>query len=172
MIDSNQTDLEGDEEEHASTYLTFDLGKQTLGLEVSNVREILDMRKITPLPNAPHEVQGVVDVRGASVPVIDLKARLGIPSIEGGEDTRIVVIEVVEGETRKPLGILADRVRNVHQIPAAEIEPCPNLGSDHWDSRILQGITRSGSDLIVLIRLDQLFGHAGPVDLTGAMQHV
>ena len=173
MTDDSPTDLHQDEEEDtSSTYLTFDLGTQTLGVEVSNVREILDMQKITPLPNAPLEVQGVVDVRGSSIPVIDLKARLGIPAIEGSEDARIVVIEVAQGDARKPLGILADRVRDVDQISAEDIEPCPSVGDGQWDSRVLQGISRSGSDLIVLIRLDQLFGNAGPVDLSGAFQHV
>ena len=173
MIDDSQTDFLPDEEDDtASTYLTFDLGIQTLGVEVRNVREILDMQKITPLPNAPREVLGVVDVRGSSIPVVDLKSRLGIPSIEEGQDARIVVIEVAEGRTRKPLGILADRVRDVAQISEDEIEPCPSVGNGQWDSGILQGISRSGSDLIVLIRLDRLFGQDGPIDLSEAIQHV
>ena len=67
------------EEDISSTYLTFDLGDQTLGVEVRHVREILDLQKITRLPNAPMDVLGVVDVRGTSVPIIDLRARLGLP---------------------------------------------------------------------------------------------
>jgi purine-binding chemotaxis protein CheW len=171
MIDSNLHDrIQEGEEDTCSTYLTFDLGTQTLGIEVRNVREILDMQKITPLPNAPSEVQGVVDVRGSSVPVIDLKSRLGIHSIEDGQDARIVVIEIAEGASRKPLGILADRVRNVAQIAASDIEPCPSVGNGHWDSSVLQGISRSGSDLIVLIQLDKLFGNGSVIDLPEAMQ--
>lgn len=154
------------EEDSSSTYLTFDLGEQTLGVEVRHVREILDMQKITRLPNAPMDVQGVVDVRGVSVPVVDLKARLGIAAIESGQDARIVVIEIAAGAERKPLGILADRVRNVDQIPASEIEPCPSIGVGHWDSSILQGLSRRGQDLVVLIRLDRIFGEStGAFDL-------
>lgn len=148
------------EEDSSSTYLTFDLGEQTLGVEVRHVREILDMQRITRLPNAPMDVLGVVDVRGASVPVLDLKSRLGIPSIDGSEEARIVVIEITIGSQRKPLGILADRVRNVDQIPADEIEPCPSIGIGQWDTSILEGLSRRGSELIVLIRLDRIFGDA------------
>ena len=154
------------EDDSASTYVTFDLGEQTLGVEVRHVREILDMQRITPLPNAPMDVQGVVDVRGASVPVVDLRARLGIPSIESGHEARIVVIEIGSGSHRKPLGILADRVRNVDQIPADEIEPCPSIGVGHWDSSILQGLSRRGSDLVVLIRLDRIFSGAEELELS------
>ncbi|WP_299822364.1 chemotaxis protein CheW [uncultured Jannaschia sp.] len=148
------------EEDVFSTYLTFDVGEQTLGVEVRHVQEILDMRRITRLPNAPADVQGVVDVRDASIPVLDLKSRLGIPSIESGPDARIVVVEIATGDRRKPLGILADRVRNVDRIPVAEIQPCPSTGVGHWNSSILQGLSRRGSELVVLIRLDRIFGDA------------
>jgi len=146
------------EEDSSATYLTFDLGEQTLGVEVRHVREILNMQRITRLPNAPMDVQGVVDVRGTSVPVVDLKSRLGIPSIDCGQEARIVVIEIGSGAERKPLGILADRVRNVDQIPADEIEPCPSVGVGHWDNSVLKGLSRRGSELIVLIHLDRIFG--------------
>jgi purine-binding chemotaxis protein CheW len=148
------------EDDASSTYLTFDLGEQILGVEVRHVREILDMQRITRLPNAPIEVLGVVDVRGASVPIVDLKARLGVASLELGDEARIVVIEIDAGSGRKPLGILADRVRNVDQIGADEIETVPATGIAHWDAGILQGLSRRGPDLIVLIDLERVFGTA------------
>ncbi|MFC0200302.1 chemotaxis protein CheW [Paracoccus rhizosphaerae] len=147
------------EEDASSTYLTFDLSEQILGVEVRHVREILDMQRITRLPNAPHDVLGVVDVRGASVPVVDLKARLGIPAIDDSPDARIVVIDFADA-SHSPFGILADRVRNVDQIPGDEIEPCPGIGAGHWDSSSLKGLSRRGSDLVVLIRLDRIFAAA------------
>ena len=156
------------EDNSSSTYLTFDLGEQILGVEVRHVREILDMQKITRLPNAPMDVQGVVDVRGGSVPIIDLKSRLGIPPLELGEEARIVVIEIDSGSGRKPLGILADRVRNVDQIGNDEVEASPSVGVGGWDNSILQGLSRRGSDLIVLLDLERVFGGtAGAFDFAG-----
>lgn len=155
------------EDDTSSTYLTLDLGEQILGIEVRHVREILDMQKITRLPNAPMDVQGVVDVRGASVPIIDLKNRLGILPTDVGAETRIVVIEIEAKGSRKPVGILADRVRNVEQIGAAEIEAVPDAGIDSWDARILEGLWRRGLDLVALIDLDQIFGKGGAdIDLS------
>jgi purine-binding chemotaxis protein CheW len=159
------------EDEASSTYLTFDLGEQILGIEVRHVREILDMQRITRLPNAPHEVLGVVDVRGASVPIVDLKDRLGIPALELGEEARIVVIEIdagprphagphagaASGTDRKPIGLLADRVRNVDQIGREAIEPSPHVGVGHWDARILKGLSRRGQDLVALLDLERVF---------------
>ena len=152
------------EEDSSSTYLTFDLGEQTLGVEVRHVREIIDRQKITRLPNAPMDVLGVVDVRGVSVPIIDLRARLGVPFGELGGDARIVVLEI--GPDRKPLGIEADRVRNVDQIGADEIEPVPSTGIGAPKTSALLGLSRRGADLIVLIDLDQIFGGGDEIDFS------
>lgn len=157
MFDENSVD-QGveDEEDLSSTYLTFDLGGQTLGVEVRHVREILDRQRITRLPNAPMDVEGVVDVRGRSVPILDLKSRLGLASCDGDDDVRIVVLEI--GGTRQPIGIIADRVRNVDVIPQAEIEPVPSTGLHGWDTRDLQGLSRRGDDLVVLLDIARILG--------------
>jgi purine-binding chemotaxis protein CheW len=158
MTVEEQLDDTEAEDDASSTYLTFDLGEQSLGVEVRHVREILDRQCITRLPDAPTEVLGVVDVRGACVPIVDLKGRLGIPPKELGEDARIVVFQIREGSGTRPLGVLADRVRNVDAIPDAEIEPAPSVGFGRWDSRHLRGISRRGRDLVVLIELERVLG--------------
>lgn len=148
------------EDESASTYLTFDLGGQTIGVEVRHVREIIDRRHITRLPNAPVEVQGVVDVRGRSVPIVDLRGRLGMHSDLTGDDARIVVLEFDHAGAVQAIGVEADRVRNVDQIGPEEIEPVPRGGLGRWDAGSLQGLCRRGEDLIVLIDLDRVLGDA------------
>ncbi len=167
MLDQAQLDdmVEEDEDDLSSTYLTFDLGGQTLGVEVRHVREILDNQRITRLPNAPMDVEGVVDVRGRSVPILDLGSRLGLPHGDDGDDVRIVVLEINGG--RKPVGILADRVRNVEVIPTAEIEAVPSTSLDGWDTRSLQGLSRRGSDLVVLLDIARILGSAeAEIDLS------
>lgn len=149
------------EDDPSSTYLTFDLGEHILGIEVQYVREILDMQKITRLPNVPAEVHGVVDLRGVSVPIIDLKSRLGVPPHELGDEARIVVVEVGTDADYGLVGVLADRVRNVDQIGAHRIEKPPSVGMRNWDLRIVRGLSRSGSDLIVLIDITHVFSVDG-----------
>ena len=151
----------------ASTYLTLDLGGQMLGIDVRHVREILDVREITRLPNAPGDVLGVVDLRGTSVPILDIRARLGMPGEASGAEARIVVLELGAAGRTYPLGILADRVRNVEQIGPEQIEPVPSRGLGGWDAGALRGLYRRDADLVVLIDLDRLLGEtAAEIDLT------
>ncbi len=162
MIQDEQLDGVAEvEDDTSSTYLTFDLGEQILGVAVRHVREILDMQRITRLPNAPIDLKGVVDVRGASVPIVDLHARLGMSGCDLGNDARIVVLELGDDADKRPLGIQADRVRNVEQIGRDEIEPVPSRGLGNWDADALEGLCRRGSDLVVLVDLDRLLGIAG-----------
>lgn len=169
MIDDDVFDPEAEVEDDASsTYLTLELGGQMLGIEVRHVREILDRRRITRLPNAPPSVEGVVDVRGQSVPILDLKGRLGMLTHDDETEQRIVVIEI--GARREPIGILADRVRNVEVIPPAEVERIPTAGLDGWDARMLIGLCRRGDDLIVLVDVARIFGAAAQeIDLSAGM---
>lgn len=155
--------LDNDEEGGAdapSTYLTFDLGGQTLGVEVRHVREILDQQKISRLPNAPPEMEGVIDVRGASVPILDIGHRLGMSPGEPGPDTRVIVFEMGVGAARRPFGVLADRVRDVDQIAPGEIEPSPRIGGG-WRDNVMRGLSRRGAQLIALIDLDRVFPAEG-----------
>ena len=141
-----------------ATYLTFDLDGQTFAVAVQRVREILDTQPLTRLPNTAHEIRGVIDVRGASVPIIDLSGRLGTSAAEEGLETRVIVFEIIdaEGQTR-PMGVLADRVRDVCRIDASEIESAPDLTSNGMSQELVVGLSRKDGTLIVVIDLVQLF---------------
>ncbi|WP_175484640.1 chemotaxis protein CheW [Palleronia marisminoris] len=146
------------EEDSSPVYLTFHLGEQTLGIDVRDVRELLVPGKITPLPDAPICVLGVVDLRGTPLPVVDLKAHLDIPSTASTHEPQILVVEVAAGSHRKLLGILVDGVGQVDEIPADKIQPCPSIGISNWDSSIIEGLSLREAELVVLIRIDRIFG--------------
>ncbi|SPJ23593.1 chemotaxis protein CheW [Palleronia abyssalis] len=159
MFDENSLNTFDDSSglEQSTTYLTLDLGGQILGIEVCYVREILDEQPITKIPNAPMDVLGVVDVRGSSVPIVDLQSRLGMAHGESRDEARIIVLELMsEGETY-PIGMQADRVHDVEQIPAELIEPVPSRGFGDFDFGTLKGLYRKNSNLVVLVDLEQLF---------------
>lgn len=172
MFEEDVYDAASEQEEDtlSSTYLTLDLGGQMLGIEVRYVREILDRQRITLLPNAPMELLGVVDVRGLSVPIVDIKAKLAMAGGDAGVDARIVVLELdIDGETCT-LGIEADLVRNVEQIGRDAIEPVPSRGLRGWDAGVLNGLYRRDSDLVVLINIGRLLGASGAeLDLSAGM---
>ena len=142
----------------AGTYVTFDLSGQILGVEVRHVREILDQVSINRLPNAPHEIEGVIDIRGESIPVMDMGSRLGLPRSPDGEDTRIIVFEFVKDEDVQPVGVIADRVRDVTQIYGEEIEMPPEVVGTSWQSDHLLGFARHAGSLILLLNMQQVFG--------------
>ena len=142
----------------AGTYVTFDLGGQVLGVEVRHVREILDTVSISRLPNTPHEIEGVVDIRGESIPIVDMGSRLGLPRQDDGEETRIIVFEIIEEERVRPVGVLADRVRDVTQIWQEELESPPSVVGSSWDSELLSGFARHENLLILLLNLERVFG--------------
>jgi len=142
----------------STAYLTFDLDGQTFAVAVQSVREILDPQPVTRLPNSSHDLLGVIDVRGVSVPIVDLTAHLGIGNSEQGPDTRVVVFEMErpDGEPR-PLGILADRVRDVCRLTAEDIETAPEVSDGGVPNEVIIGLCRRDGSLIVVVDLARIF---------------
>ncbi len=135
-------------------YLTFTIGGETFAVEVRHVREVLDLQPVTQLPNAPGEVVGMIDVRGESVAVVDLGARLGMMR-ERDEIGRIVVFEM--GAEARPIGAVADRVLDVVEIPEAAVEPTPQTATG-WRPEAVVGVARVGGAMAMLLDVDGLFG--------------
>lgn len=114
----------------ARKLLTFCLGKEEYGLDILVVREIIGLIDITPLPRMPEHVKGVINLRGKIIPVIELRARFGLPGVAYTEETCIIVVDVPgegDAETRQ-MGLIVDSVREVLDIPTGSIEPPPEFG--------------------------------------------
>lgn len=130
------------------TCVTLEFGNQAFAIDVGIVREILDFRTITPLPNAPSDLLGMIDLRGESIAVIDPTARLGL---RGGraEPERIIVLEP-RSEARQAIGVIADRVLSVIECAPDSIEPMPQTMTA-WSSDGVLGVLRvSGRQTILL----------------------
>lgn len=120
-----------DVESNQEKFLTFTLGEEEYGQEILRVREIIGMIDITPLPQTPGFVKGVVNLRGKIIPVIELRVKFGMPSIEYTEETCIIVVEVSgEGsnEDQFQMGVIVDSVSEVLDIQKSQIEPAPQFG--------------------------------------------
>ncbi len=131
-------------------YLTLGLDGETFGIGVRHVREILDMRPIAKIPHAPDFLRGMIDVRGSSYPVIDLRIKLGLLPVAATEATRIVILDVALADRSVGVGVLADCVYEVTGIDEAQIEPPPSVGG-HWKSDYLAGIGRKPDGGFVMI---------------------
>lgn len=142
---------------HEDTQLvTLGVGGEVFGIEVSAVREILDFQDITPLPYAPPYILGMINVRGSTVPVVDLRTKLNLPQVEATGFTRILVLEVQREERRLQLGLVADRVFEVAELDAAQMEPPPDIGVQ-WRSDYIKGVGRRGDSFVVVFDLERLF---------------
>ena len=112
-----------------SQFLTFLLAEGVFAMEISSIREIIQYGPMTTVPLMPDFVRGVINLRGAVVPVIDLQARLGKPPATVGKKTCIVIFDAQRGQERVELGLLVDAVSEVIEIAAADIEPPPQFGT-------------------------------------------
>ncbi len=136
-------------------YLTLGLDGETFGIGIRHVREILDMRPISKLPHAPNFLLGMIDVRGTSFPVVDLRIKLDLPVVPPTDATRIIILDVQVGGRATGVGFVADRVFEVAGIEESQIEPTPVVGG-RWKSDYLAGIGKKGDGFIMLFDLAKL----------------
>lgn len=143
-------------EESSGRYLAFDLGNQCFAVEVSRVEVVLETVPITRVPKAPAHLRGVINYRGAVIPVADLRIRFGEGPTSSGEGTSIIVLQVRYGQEDITIGMLADSVREVIDLDPARIERPPQLGA-RADDAIIEGIGERGGEFIVILNINEAF---------------
>lgn len=141
----------------AGKYLTFNLQDELYGIEILKVQEIIGVMPITSVPKAPPEIKGVINLRGRVIPVVDLRLKLGMPAIEYGELSCIVVINVPCMEQEIAVGVVVDSVREVFDLNAQQLEPAPRFGMD-VDASTLLAIGKIDECVILLLDIDQVMG--------------
>jgi purine-binding chemotaxis protein CheW len=131
--------------------VVFELAQEYYGVDIATVEGIIKMQAITVVPHAPRFVEGVTNLRGSVLPVIDLRKRFGLPSQEATKDTRIVV--VVMGSLK--VGMTVDGVSEVMRVPAEAIEaPSPLVTTT--DTTFIKGIAKVAERLIILLDLSKV----------------
>lgn len=137
-------------------FLTFLLGREVFAMDIRTVREIIQYGPLTSVPLMPDFVRGVINLRGAVVPVIDLHARFGRPVAEIGKKTCIVIFDSVREGERTELGLLVDAVSEVVDIPAGQIEPPPSFGTAVRRD-FIQGMGKLGERFVIILAPDKAF---------------
>jgi purine-binding chemotaxis protein CheW len=142
-------------EVRAPQYLSFTIAGTDYGLPILTVKEILQHEAPTPVPGAPASIRGVINVRGAVVPVLDLAVKLGRGETVATKRTCILVVEARAGGERLTLGVLADAVNEVLDLPADAVEPPPAFGTGiHLD--YLTGVGKVGKSFVLLLDVDRV----------------
>lgn len=137
-------------------YLSFILDKEIYAIDITQVREVLDLTKVTHVPRMPEFMKGVINLRGGVVPVVDLRCKFGMHVMEDTVNTCIVIIEVpIDGELTL-LGAIADSVKEVITIEPEEIEPAPKLGT-RLHTEFIKGMSKREDDFIILLDIDRVF---------------
>ncbi len=131
--------------------VVFDLAAESYGVDIGTVREIIRVQEITHVPNAPDFVEGVINLRGKVIPVVDLRKRFGLELGEQTAESRIVVVDI-SGED---IGVMVDAVAEVLRIPADSVESAASIITTA-DSYYILGIAKLGERLIILLDLDKV----------------
>jgi len=143
------------------TALTFSLDGETFAIPVGHVNEIIDPLPVTRAPNADPFAPGMVNVRGAIAPFVDLRQRLGMGPAEIGETSRVLVLDlVVEGEPTK-VAMLADDVDEITETSASDLEAVPELGV-RWPTHLIRGVAKKDAALVILLDVEAAFAPKPP----------
>ena len=136
-------------------HLTFDLAVEELAVPVLHIREIIRYGKLTHMPMVPEFIEGVINLRGSVVPVINLSVKLGLKKIEADKRTCIIILEMDVGTESVVMGVVVDRVLQVIVIPESEIEPSPKLGANIQTS-FIHGMARIEDGFIIILDISKV----------------
>ena len=148
-----QEEFQQIEDSQRDLFLTFHLHQEDYGIAINHVTEIIGIQDITEVPDMPTEVKGVINLRGRVIPVMDVRLRFGLPDRDYDERTCVIVVEVNEHST----GLVVDRVKDVVEIVAEQIEPLP---CGNRDQSYIQGLGKVDSAVKILLDIKSLVGAA------------
>ena len=143
---------EDDDISIADTYLTFSIDQEEYAICVSYVTEIVRLQKIIEVPDVPGYIKGVINLRGKIIPVMDIRSRFGLSSVDYSDRTVIIVLELADVLT----GVAVDKVNDVTELSADMIDPPPNYSRGTDSASVIKGIGKSGEHVYVLLDTETL----------------
>jgi len=144
----------------ASKHLIFSLGKEEFAVPVAKVKEIIGMLEVTPVPHTPPYVRGVINLRGKVVPVIDLRAKLGVPTAEYDERTCIIVVQPEMARSVYLIGVIVDGVSEVMPVQSADIGKTETFSHGLISANYVQGVAKIRGKVKILLDLDCVISQA------------
>ncbi len=135
-----------------SQYVTFMIDDRSYGIEITKVREIKGWSAPTELPNGPHAMRGVLNLRGVIVPIFDLRARFGQGETQASEEHVVIIVSL----GARLIGVLVDAVSDILTLEPGDVLPVPELDSGA-DQRFLSGLVSQDDQLVALLRLEEMF---------------
>lgn len=154
--EANDSIAEAKANESVEQFLTFFMDKEEFGVNILSVQEIRGWDTVTPIPNAPGQVKGVMNLRGTVVPIIDLRMCFDIEDLKYTEETVVIILNVSTTRGSKVMGVVVDAVSDVHNFNLHEIQSAPDLASSA-QAQYVKGLGRTDEKMVILLELnDQL----------------
>lgn len=143
----------------------FKVGDEVYGADITSIKEIILYKKATAVPSAPEFMEGILNLRGKVIPIVDLRKRLGVPLPKGGvsRSTRIIIIHVA----KKDVGVIVDSVDKVIKATSGKggtIDPSPNISSE-VGTKFLSGVAREGEEMIMILDMEKVLSSRDKVEL-------
>jgi purine-binding chemotaxis protein CheW len=145
--------------ETSEQYLTFMLAGEEYGVDILRVQEIKGWDKVTRIPHTPDYVLGVINLRGAVVPILDLRRRFGLETIDFGPTTVVIVVRVMSGLTERTVGVVVDAVSEVYNVDAADSKPPPDVCGS-VDTVFVKALATVEEKMLILLDIDRLIGNS------------
>lgn len=149
------TDIAIDMSADIDQYLTFMLAGEEYGVDILRVQEIKGWGPVTPIPNTPTYIKGVINLRGTIVPIIDLRQRFSLEPLPYGPTTVVIVLKVISGGRDRVMGIVVDAVSDVYNIAAGEMKPPPDFGNV-IDIAYVKGLATVQDKMVIALDIDHL----------------
>jgi len=147
-----------DAAEGMNQYLTFIMAEEEYAVDILRVQEIKGWDVATALPNTPSYVRGVINLRGTIVPIIDLRQRFGLASIEYGATTVVIVLKVVSDSGERIMGVVVDAVSEVYNVAPGEMKDAPNFGE--VQKEVVKGLATVEDKMIIVLDIDRLLNES------------
>ncbi len=136
-------------------YLTFIMAGEEYGVDILRVQEIKGWDSVTPLPNTPKYVKGVINLRGTIVPIIDLRHRFNLDTVPYGATTVVIMLKVLSDTGQRIMGIVVDAVSEVYNVATDDVKPAPDFGGA-VESEVVRGLATVDEKMLILLDIDQL----------------
>jgi purine-binding chemotaxis protein CheW len=159
----DETDLDTNVDQ-GDEYLTFSLADEEYGVDILRVQELRGWEAVTRIPNSPSFVKGVLNLRGAIVPIIDLRERFNLPVSDYTETTVVIVLSVNDspGGCERTMGVVVDSISDVVHAKMSDIQATPKFGSS-LDTEYISGLADAGGKMLMLLNVDTMLSISGMV---------
>jgi purine-binding chemotaxis protein CheW len=164
---NDMVELEDDEDTQANKYLNFRIGSESYGISIKLVREIIELQKISEVPDMPPYVKGVINLRGKVIPIIDIRLRFNFDPRPYDDRTCIIVVEI----KNSAIGFIVDTVEDVLEIQEKDVEPAPKFKTSSGKERYISGMGKVGDSVKILLDIEKMI-YEDVETITGKMEGV